>query len=201
MNKVGSKRHLPEAQMSSQRPARRREQLMSTLQRADRISRLMDESFTIPIIRVKLGWDALIGLVPFVGDLLGALISVTFVWQAWRIQAPIGLLIRMSLNILVEILLGTIPVLGDVFDVFWKANRKNYRLLALHIGRELGSDEQRELGVTSAGDNGEEAVFEESDWTAPVLNLIALAAMAATWYFYGDAIDAYWSDLIIAVVG
>lgn len=176
-----------------------RDKLITTRQRADRLSRLLDESFSVPLIKLRLGWDAIIGVVPVFGDLLGALISVTFVWQAWRVKAPFGLLVRMSLNILVEILVGAVPVLGDLFDVFWKANRKNYQLLAAHINHELEGD--GELGVNSAGNNGETVVLDEYDWTAPLLSLVAILIMGAAWYFYGDAIDEYWSNLVVAMMG
>ena len=81
----------------------------------------------------RIGADGLIGLIPGFGDLAGALISSYIVTQAHRLGAPPAVLVRMALNILLESVVGVIPIVGDLFDFAWKANRRNVELLEHHL--------------------------------------------------------------------
>jgi len=90
---------------------------------------LLDNSIPIPGTRFRIGLDAVIGLFPFIGDLLGVLLSSYILSEAARLGAPKIVLMRMAFNIGVEGLVGSIPLLGDVFDAAWKANQRNVRLL------------------------------------------------------------------------
>ena len=90
---------------------------------------LLDEAFRIPIIRYRVGLDALVGLIPLVGDLIGMLFSTYIVVQAARLGLPHTTVIRMVFNVLVETVVGSIPLVGDVFDGIWKANKQNVALL------------------------------------------------------------------------
>ena len=87
------------------------------LQRARRLATLTDSAVELPLLRVRVGLDALLGLVPVVGDLLGALIALYFPYTAWRLGAPRALTGRMLGRILVDAAAGTVPVLGDLTDV------------------------------------------------------------------------------------
>lgn len=98
-------------------------------QQLARLSILLDEAFTLPVIGVRVGWDAIIGLVPVIGDGAGAILSGYFVYKALRFKMPFTIVARMLLNIGVELLIGIVPLVGDVMDVAWKANRRNYRLM------------------------------------------------------------------------
>lgn len=98
-------------------------------QRLKRLAWLLDSSIPIPGTRLSIGIDALIGLVPFLGDLLGVLLSSTIIVEAARLGASRSVLARMALNVAVEGLAGLVPVAGDVFDAAWKANQRNVRLL------------------------------------------------------------------------
>lgn len=89
---------------------------------------LLDSSIRLPG-GFRIGVDAILGLVPFLGDLLGVLLSGYIVVQAARLRAPLIILLRMMLNVAVEGLIGLIPVAGDIFDASWKANQRNVRLL------------------------------------------------------------------------
>lgn len=89
----------------------------------------LDRAFRIPGTDICFGLDALIGLIPGAGDLATAGISTIFILAAMRQGAPKRLLLKMAWNILVDLVLGAIPVLGDIFDVVNKANTKNLRLL------------------------------------------------------------------------
>ena len=94
---------------------------------------LLDEAFRIPGTSFRFGIDGIIGLVPGLGDVLAGLLSLVIPLAAWMRGVPYVTLVRMGLNIGIGVLVGSIPLLGDIFDVIWKANRRNYRLLQLHI--------------------------------------------------------------------
>ena len=98
-------------------------------QRLKRLAWLLDSSIPIPGTRLSIGIDALIGLVPFLGDLVGVLLSSSILVEAARIGVSRSVLARMALNVAVEGLAGLVPLAGDVFDAAWKANQRNVRLL------------------------------------------------------------------------
>lgn len=105
-------------------PARRER----TLQTLERFARLLDESITVPATRFRFGADALLGLVPGVGDFLGALFSAAIVYELAKLGAPKRVLLRMVLNVAADALVGSIPLLGDMFDAAYKANIRNTEL-------------------------------------------------------------------------
>lgn len=96
---------------------------------------LLDSSIPIPGTRFTVGLDALIGLVPFLGDLIGVLISSYIIAEARRLGASRSVLARMAFNVAVEGLVGLIPFAGDVFDAAWKANQRNVQLLEHWVER------------------------------------------------------------------
>lgn len=113
-------------------PNEAQQQLVSIAQQKQQLARLsilLDEAFTVPVIGVRVGWDAIIGLIPVIGDGAGAIVSSYFVYKAIRFKMPLTTVVKMVLNIGVELLIGVIPLIGDVLDVAWKANRRNYRLM------------------------------------------------------------------------
>jgi Domain of unknown function (DUF4112) len=98
-----------------------------------RLEILLDEAFRIPGTQVRFGIDGIIGLVPGVGDALAGLLSLVIPIAAWMRGVPYIAMVRMTVNIAIGVLVGTIPIAGDIFDIFWKANRRNYRLLQRHL--------------------------------------------------------------------
>ncbi|MEQ8442433.1 MAG: DUF4112 domain-containing protein [Alphaproteobacteria bacterium] len=102
------------------------------LARAEWLGRLLDDRFRIPGTGIRFGLDAVIGLIPGVGDWLTFLLSLYPVHVAWKAGVPLGALARMILNVLLDAGIGTIPVVGDLFDLFWKGNRRNLDILARH---------------------------------------------------------------------
>jgi|SRR5581483_2778414 len=100
-----------------------------TRRRLAQLAWLLDSSIPIPGTRFTVGVDALLGLFPFLGDLLGVMIASYIVNEAARLGAPRPVLLRMALNIGVDGLIGIVPFAGDVFDAAWKANQRNVRLL------------------------------------------------------------------------
>ncbi|PMR70089.1 DUF4112 domain-containing protein [Halomonas heilongjiangensis] len=102
--------------------------------RVHRLARLMDSSMRLPG-GFRIGVDGLIGLVPVAGDLAAAGVSLYIVAQAAHAGVPARVLARMVLNVALDTLVGAIPVLGDVFDVAFKANLRNARLMDAYLNR------------------------------------------------------------------
>jgi hypothetical protein len=100
-----------------------------TRERLKQLAWLLDSSIPIPGTRLTIGIEALIGLFPFIGDLIGVLLSSYILGEAARLGAPKSVLARMSGNVALEGLVGIIPFAGDVFDAAFKANQRNVRLL------------------------------------------------------------------------
>ena len=112
------------------------EDLRSRIERLDRLSRLLDIAFVVPGTNIRFGVDAILGLIPVVGDWAGVALSSLVILEAARIGVPAGLLARMVGNVVIEGVVGSVPIAGDVFDVFWRANRRNLALLRRHLARE-----------------------------------------------------------------
>ena len=100
-----------------------------------RLEILLDEAFRIPFTGIRFGIDGIIGLVPGLGDVLAGLLSLIIPLAAWVRGVPYITLVRMAANLGIGVLVGTIPILGDAFDIAWKPNRRNYRLLQRHLGQ------------------------------------------------------------------
>jgi len=108
-------------------------EIAQRLSRLRRLAWLLDAALRLPGTRFRFGLGSLIGLPPEIGDLLLALLSLYFVIEAMRLQVPNRLLGRMLVNIAVEFGLGSVPVLGDLLDMVWKANLRNVALLERHF--------------------------------------------------------------------
>lgn len=93
------------------------------------LARVLDEAIRIPGTNIRIGLDALLGLLPGGGDLAGGVFSALIILQAARAGAPTSVLGRMLANVALDVLVGAIPLLGDLFDVAWRANSRNVRLL------------------------------------------------------------------------
>ena len=100
------------------------------LRRLRGLSWLLDRS--IPIGRYRIGLDPILGLLPGAGDWIGAILSLYVVYEGARLGMPANVLARMGGNILVETILGAIPLLGDLFDFVWQANTRNLALIERH---------------------------------------------------------------------
>jgi len=115
----------------------------------DYVAALLDDIFRIPGTKIRFGLDALIGWVPGIGDAMAGIASFLIVFAAWRRGVRSITLVRMIANVVLETTMGAIPVAGDVFHVFWKANRRNYQLL-IREREQPGSNTGRDwmfLGV------------------------------------------------------
>lgn len=103
------------------------------LKRLRTLTHVLDNAIPIPGTPYSIGLDPLLGLIPAGGDIAGAVLSAYIVISSAQLGLPRESLVRMVLNILLEVFVGTVPVLGDLFDVAWKANVKNMELLDIHM--------------------------------------------------------------------
>jgi hypothetical protein len=97
--------------------------------------RLLDSAFRIPGTNVRFGWDPIIGLVPWAGDLLAGLLSLALIAQARQMGLPRVVQLRMLLNVGIDVVVGVVPLIGDVADFFWKSNARNLALIERHAGQ------------------------------------------------------------------
>jgi hypothetical protein len=101
--------------------------------RLDALANLFDTALIIPGTNIRFGLDALIGLVPGIGDTITTLTSLYIVHEAHQLGAPKHLIARMLANIALDGVVGAVPLVGDAFDVFWRSNRRNMALLKNYL--------------------------------------------------------------------
>jgi hypothetical protein len=135
------------------------------------LQRLLDEAFRVPGTRIRFGWDALLGLVPWAGDVLTALMGLAILVSAHRMRVPGVVQVRMMLNLMLDLVIGLVPFAGDVADVFWKANTKNMTLLERHAASPMPA---------TAGD-----WWFVTGVTALVFSLAALPLLLLYWLLNG----------------
>lgn len=104
-----------------------------TLNRIRRLSRLMDTAIRIPGINFRIGLDPIIGLIPGAGDIISTAFSAYIIYLATQFQLPGAAVQRMIFNIALEAVLGSVPLIGDFFDAYYKSNVRNLALLEKHL--------------------------------------------------------------------
>jgi hypothetical protein len=105
------------------------------LRRLDGLARLLDERFAIPGTPWRIGLDGLLGFIPGVGDVVAGGLSLYLLMEARRLGLPRHLQARMLANIAADVVVGSVPVVGDLFDIAFKANRRNLKLLRDHLAK------------------------------------------------------------------
>lgn len=110
-----------------------RADLDATLARVTALADVMDQAVTIPGTNVRMGLDALLGLVPVIGDLFSQAISGYIIWEARRLGVSRLTMARMIANSAIDTVIGAVPLAGDLFDIAFRANVKNLRLLQRHL--------------------------------------------------------------------
>lgn len=115
--------------------------------RLARLAWLLDSSIPIPGTPYTIGVDALIGLIPFIGDAVGVLLSSYILSEANRLGVSRSVLARMAFNVALDGLVGIIPFAGDVFDAAWKPNQRNVRLLNEWLERPHRAERSSRLFV------------------------------------------------------
>lgn len=105
----------------------------ATIAELDLLAALLDSRWRIPGTSIRFGLDALVGLVPVLGDAATGVVSAYIVLRARNCGAGNGLIARMLGNVLLDTVVGSVPILGSIFDVYFKANNRNVRLLRRHL--------------------------------------------------------------------
>ena len=95
----------------------------------DILSHVLDDFIQIPGTSIRFGLDGIMGVIPGIGDMLGGIASCIIIVAAWIRGVPYVTIARMMANVGIEVVVGSIPILGDAFDIAWRANRRNYALL------------------------------------------------------------------------
>ena len=108
----------------------------AALARLDMLSRLFDTAFLVPGTKIRFGVEAVMRLVPGIGDAAASALSCYLLYEAHRLNVPAGVFARMAANVAIEGVVGAVPLLGDLFDVGFRANRRNVRILREHFARE-----------------------------------------------------------------
>lgn len=108
-------------------------EIAGSVARIEALSQLMDDLFVLPGTNVRVGLDALVGIVPVVGDLISQAVSSYIIWEARRLGVSRLTMARMIGNSAVDTVVGIVPLVGDAFDVAFRANRKNLALLKRHL--------------------------------------------------------------------
>jgi hypothetical protein len=105
----------------------------------DILSHVLDDWFRIPGTSIRFGLDGIVGFIPGIGDILGGIASCVIILAAWARGVSYVTLARMLANWGIEVLIGMVPVLGNLFDIGWKANRRNYALLTGNLADPQGA--------------------------------------------------------------
>jgi len=111
------------------------EQNEEKLLRLKLLGNRLDEIITIPGTKYKIGIDPIIGIFPVIGDLLGSIISIYIIYSGSKMGVSSQVIAKMSLNLGIDFTVGLIPVFGDIFDMGWKANKKNIELIEKNINQ------------------------------------------------------------------
>jgi hypothetical protein len=131
----------------------------------ERLAWWLDNAITVPGTRFRIGFDALIGLIPGVGDLVGTLLSSYIIAVAAAQGVPPSALARMALNVGLEAIVGAVPILGDLFDAAWKANQRNIALMS-QFQRTPDVARRQSRAIVAA-------------WAAGVITFIAILGIGA----------------------
>jgi hypothetical protein len=109
---------------------------LKTLKKLQQLARLMDTAWRIPFTRIRFGFDSVVGLIPGAGDVVNLGVSAYTLLLARRLGAPNSLLLRMAANAGIDFGLGSVPIAGDIFDLFFKSNTRNLKLLTDFLEHE-----------------------------------------------------------------
>lgn len=112
------------------------------LKRLDTFSRLTDSSVPIPFTGFRIGAEAIIGLIPVIGDVAGLLLSSYVLLEAHRAGASTSVKVKILANMAIDFLGGLVPVVGDIFDAYFKANTRNTNILRKHLQKQMGEHNQ-----------------------------------------------------------
>lgn len=107
------------------------------LARIARVAALLDSRFRVPVIGVRVGWDSILGVIPGIGDAVTTVPAGWMIWQGYQLGARKRTLVRMGLNAGIDLIVGGVPIIGDLFDVAFKSHKKNLALLQSDMQRRV----------------------------------------------------------------
>ena len=107
------------------------------LARIARVAALLDSRFRVPVIGVRVGWDSILGVIPGIGDAVTTVPAGWMIWQGYQMGARKRTLARMGLNAGIDLIVGGVPIIGDLFDVAFKSHKKNLALLQSDMQRSI----------------------------------------------------------------
>lgn len=116
--------------------------------RIEALAKMLDSAIRIPGTNVVMGLDAVLGLVPVIGDAISGAIASYIIWEARRLGAPRWLIARMAMNTTLDTVVGSIPVVGDLADIAYKSNLKNIALLKRHAEKNAARYGRRTIETT-----------------------------------------------------
>lgn len=148
-------------------------------EQADNIARMLDTALSVPGMRFRVGFDPLIGMLPIVGDLLATMTGATILVIARQLHVPWDMQLRMAYNLLKNGLIGTIPLLGDVYSFFFKSHQLNAALLIRSVKR--GENGQCLLETKSL------TMQDAAALTLLILPTVVLVFAASMWFWSHDA--------------
>ena len=151
--------------------ASRAERFHAAERRIGRVTHALDELIAVPGTPIKVGLDPVVGLIPIVGDAVAGIVGVWVIGEAARFGIPRVVLGRMAVNLLVDLAIGAIPLLGDIFDFAFRSNSRNLDLFRRHA---LDQD---------ASIRGEQTLFVGLFLVLVGLAWLILQAVGAVWQF------------------
>ena len=113
--------------------------------RMERVANLLDARFRIPGLGIPVGWDSILGLIPGVGDVVTAVPAGWMIWEGYNLGARKRTLARMGVNAGIDMVVGGVPLIGDLFDVAFKAHKKNLALLQTEMQRKVETAKHKEV--------------------------------------------------------
>lgn len=164
-----------------------RARIERSLGRLDRLAQLMDDQFELPVVRKRIGLDPIIGLIPGGGDWATWVVGVYIFWSSLRLGVPRRILTRQVINLTVDLVVGYVPGLGDLFDAAYKANRRNVDMVLEFYGVPSGGETPRlpsDLPAQVADEKKKSGVLRYLGGFVAVLVLLAIAAapFALLWW-------------------
>lgn len=163
-----------------------RERIETSLRRLDRLAGLLDDQFRIPGTDIRFGLDPLIGVLPGGGDWVAWVAGVYAIWEAARLEIPARKLFVMAGHTLVDLVGGYVPVVGDLFDLAYRSNRKNVELLFDHFDyRKRGGSERELPDELPRNPASPWKIYATVALLSVGLTILAAAPIALVWWLFG----------------
>ncbi|MFC3150497.1 DUF4112 domain-containing protein [Litoribrevibacter euphylliae] len=103
------------------------------IERLKLFSEVMEGKWRIPFTKIRFGVDFLVGLIPIIGDFLTGALSLWLVKESLKFNLPKSVYFRMLINVVIDMVIGSVPIVGDIFDLYYRANRRNLRLILRYL--------------------------------------------------------------------